>query len=525
MKRLILFAAFLMLTPFLYAGGLLTNTNQSAQYIRMLSRNASLDVDAVYFNPAGLVYLEDGWHFAAYSQTIFQTKPVDSEFPLLNDGYYEGTVNVPVFPTAFGIYKMDKWAFSLGVGPNAGGGSAVYERGLPSFEIPIAKLGYGLQNISPLLAQAQIPAASGYGADLSFEGSSVFWGIQLGATYAVNEFFSVYGGVRYLMAKNTYLGTIENITVETNAQDPSLQSIAADEYLAMSSMVLEPTISNLNTTSQTLQGAIEAGFIDGDATVSDPQLAAVLGALGQSDLTNQQAVNFMNATSNTLQTINNADVSDKVVDTDQTGRGFTPMVGVNISPTENLNIALKYEMKTTLGLKNEPNEGDNYSEELFGEGVQSDIPAILAAGVGYRNEMIEAQLSYNMYFNKGVDWGPNVRDRSMQREIEKNGMEVALGLQFNVLENFAFSVGGMYGDQGVADSYQSDFSFSNPSFTAGAGVEWKLTDALTVDAGFSNTFYQDQTVTFDDPDLGEYKETYSKTTMNFAVGLSYAIFR
>jgi opacity protein-like surface antigen len=85
-------------------------------------------------------------------------------------------------------------------------------------------------------------------------------------------------------------------------------------------------------------------------------------------------------------------------------------------------------------------------------------------------------------------------------------------------------VGGLYGDMGVADSYQSDFSYSNPSVTAGAGIEWKIMDALTLDAGFSNTFYQDQTVTFNDPDLGNYNENLTKTTINFAVGLSYSIF-
>ena len=44
-----------------FAGGLLTNTNQSAQFVRMLSRNASTQIDAVYFNPAGLIKLENGW--------------------------------------------------------------------------------------------------------------------------------------------------------------------------------------------------------------------------------------------------------------------------------------------------------------------------------------------------------------------------------------------------------------------------------------------------------------------------------
>ncbi len=186
-------------------------------------------------------------------------------------------------------------------------------------------------------------------------------------------------------------------------------------------------------------------------------------------------------------------------------------------------------MKTVLELENNTTIDEM---GLFPDGAKSrnDLPAILAAGVGYRNEKFEAQLSYNMYFNKGVGWGPNTRDVAAShptvrnREIDRNGMEVGLGMQYNVSDVFAFSVGGLWGDQGVADSYQSDFSYSNPSVSVGAGIEWLITDALILDAGFSNTFYQDQTVSFTDPDVGAYSETLGKSTMTFAVGVSYAIF-
>jgi len=464
MKKLTFFAAFFMLAQLAFAGGLLTNTNQSAQFIRMMSRNASTGIDAVYFNPAGLIKMEDGWHFAVYNQTIFQTKPVDSEFLLLNDGYYEGTVNVPVFPTAFAVYKMDNWAFSLGFGPNAGGGSATYDRGLPSFEIPISKL-------PGLISSMGVPTTD-YEVKMDFEGSSVFWGIQLGATYSINDAIAVSVGARYLPSLNTYKGAIDSIKVN-------------------------PTHPQINPNGEMMLATDFFG-------VAAPQYVGL--------------------------------VQNKTVDTKQTGAGITPIIGVNISPSENLNIALKYEMKTKLELENIPQGDDNYSEQLFGEGVRNDLPAILGIGLGYNAGLIETQLSYTMYFNKGVtEWGPNVRDMVIwkdrdplqirTREIDRNGMEIGLGLQFNVADNFAFSVGGLYGDMGIAESYQSDFSYSNPSVTAGAGIQWKITKALALDAGFSNTFYQDQTVSFNDPDLGaSYSETLSKTTMNFAVGLSYSIF-
>jgi long-subunit fatty acid transport protein len=536
-----------------FAGGLLTNTNQSAQFIRMMSRNASTEIDAVYFNPAGLIKLENGWHFAVSSQTIFQTKPVETEFPLLNNGNYEGVVNVPVFPTGFGVYKMDNWAFSLGFGPNAGGGAAKYDRGLPSFEIPITKVVPGLAGLAMIDPSWKV---DGYNADISFDGSSVFWGIQLGATYQISDIFSVYGGVRYLPAKNTYQGVIENIQLKVNSDYVSAAPWMTEK--SGQTAVLAGLANAAADMPQTLQPLIDGGAAD--FTLAQLELAGRISAaqrlgietgLQMMELSPEQinamslgmiqgafeeasptfratAAQLSGASGSLAETAGK--LGDKNVNTVQTGNGFTPMVGLNISPVENLNIALKYEMKTGLTLKNEPQEGDNYSNELFGSQVASDIPAILAAGVGYKTGIVEAQLSYNMYFNKGVNWGVNIRDYAAghdpvrQREIAQNGIELGLGLQFDVHEKFALSVGGLYGDMGVADNYQSDFSYTNPSVTGGIGFAWKITDALTLDAGFSNTFYQDVTVSFTDPDVGNYKEHLKKTTQSFAIGLSYSLF-
>jgi hypothetical protein len=52
-KFAVLIIGVFLLMNTAFAGGILTNTNQSAQFVRMLSRNASTDLDAVYFNPAG----------------------------------------------------------------------------------------------------------------------------------------------------------------------------------------------------------------------------------------------------------------------------------------------------------------------------------------------------------------------------------------------------------------------------------------------------------------------------------------
>ncbi len=561
MKKLVLFGALFMFIQAVFAGGLLTNTNQSAQFVRMLSRNASLDIDAVYFNPAGLIKLEDGWHFAFYSQTIFQDKTVDSKFPLLNDGHYVGEVIIPVFPTAYAVYRKDNWAFSFGFSPNAGGGTADFDRGLPSFEIPISKAVPALSGLTQIDPSLNV---TGYNADLSFKGSSVFWGIQLGATYKVSDRFSVYGGVRYMPSKNTYKGSIKHVQLEVAGQmfgAPEWLNQTAGTVSGLASMAgaaatqlggtasgLQPLIDggagaytlvqleNANYIDATTRTALENGLSSlgvAQTQIDQMSLSTVQGTYSSAANTYSTQSAQLSGTAGALEE-SAENLGDREVDTKQTGAGITPIIGINIYPNDDWNISLKYEHKTRITLEN-----DTKVDEmgLFPDGgkTASDVPGILGLGIGYRGlSWLEAQFSYTVYLNKGVDWGYNTRDMAIwkdvdptkihHREMDKNGVEFGLGLQFNLSDDFALSVGGLYGDMGFADSYQSDFSYSNPSKTVGAGIMWKITEKLVLDAGVSHTYYKDQTVTFQDPDFSDYAETLGKTTLDLAVGLSYSIF-
>ena len=56
-KFLLIGAATLIVSNPTFAGDYLTNTNQNAAFLRMVARGASIDVDGVYSNPAGLAFL------------------------------------------------------------------------------------------------------------------------------------------------------------------------------------------------------------------------------------------------------------------------------------------------------------------------------------------------------------------------------------------------------------------------------------------------------------------------------------
>ena len=160
MKKLLTSAVALFITGSLLAGGLVTNTNQSIMFTRLQSRNASTDIDAVYFNPAGLTKLGNGLFVSLNNQSISQTQTITSNYPFLSPSpkEYTGKISAPFYPGIYVAYNTGKFSFSAGVNPVGGGGGATYDDGLPSFEM-------GIADIVPGLALANIPTTQ-YSADI-----------------------------------------------------------------------------------------------------------------------------------------------------------------------------------------------------------------------------------------------------------------------------------------------------------------------------------------------------------------------
>lgn len=96
-----------------FAGDYLTNTNQNAAFLRMIARGASIDIDGVYSNPAGLAFLpQNGLQVALTIQSAYQTRDIAATSPLWTmDGQtsvrnYEGKASAPVIPSVHAVYKM-----------------------------------------------------------------------------------------------------------------------------------------------------------------------------------------------------------------------------------------------------------------------------------------------------------------------------------------------------------------------------------------------------------------------------------
>ncbi|MGD9558327.1 MAG: OmpP1/FadL family transporter [Mangrovibacterium sp.] len=490
MKKTILFGfTWLMGASVSFAGGILTNVNQSAQYVRMLSRNASMQIDAAYYNPAGLVKMQDGFHFSLNNQSIFQSKTIENRFPLLNSSVYKGDVSVPVFPSGFAVYKKDRMALSFGFGPNSGGGTAEYKNGLPSFEVPLSKI--------PLsLAQSGV-GVSAYSADLYFSGTSVFWGGQLNLSWAFSEVFSGSVGMRLILAGNDYDGHITKVSVIRDGK----------------SILVKDLMTGL--AAQASAGA--AAFAQYPASAVMPDAVAAQYGFPSGTTFGDAAAAFSKKASDASEGA--AAAADRYLSLEQKGTGVTPIIGLNIHPDDRLNIGLKYEFKTRLEMTNHT-DVDDLGVYPDGGKFRNDLPAIFTAGVEYKLlDNFKLSGSFNNYFDKSANWS------GKENDIDKNLYEVMLGMEYQLTEKTAVSAGVMHSETGVGRGYQTDLSFSLSSNTVGFGMQFHVNERFDLDLGGLFTVYKDGEKEISYGELGSYKEIYSKTNVDFSIGLTYHIFK
>jgi len=536
MRKILTLVFALMVSGSIFAGGLVTNTNQGALYIRLQSRNASTDVDAVYYNPAGLTKLAPGFHFGLNNQTVGQGRSVMTDYSYLNgapDRTFEGTVFAPVFPSIYAAYNTGKVAFSFGFNPIGGGGGATYEEGLSMIEMPISDL-------VPLLAGQ---GAQGYRLDTRFVGSSIFFGFQGNVSYKINDMISVSAGARYVTAKNKYEGHLKDIQLNMGGTWLPASTVFSGIAAQLTSIVgipaaTAPLVTNFGNNTlaeipdQYLPAANKAGISAGLAAIGVPPANIPVMTLNQIRGAITTATPTLNT--NIAQASATAVVmGDQTADVVQTGSGVTPILGVNLSLSDKLNVGIKYEFKTKLEVTNataadfttgfDPETGEPVTMFPDGAVTVNDMPAMLAVGVEFRPiDKFLITGSYNYYFDQAVDYdGSADKDIDM---IDKNNSELALGLEYGLTENLRASAGWLITFSGVNLNYQDELSYSLNTNSIGGGFGYRISDMVDINLGGMYTMYKEGMKTYSRNMTGSgtvksLTETYNKDTWVVAIGV------
>lgn len=434
MRQFSLLAASLLLSATAaHAGGYLTNTNQSVNFLRNPARDAAIGIDGAYFNPAGVGFMTTGWHLGFNIQSAYQTRTTTSTFGpdgarpfaagIINgqanssDGVkrFNGKAKAPVLPS-FDLARVgEHWFATFHFGITGGGGKCNFTDGLPSFESQVAMV--------PVLVSAIAPGAvTGYTFDTHMQGRQYYFGGQFGVGYKLTPNLNVSVGGRVVYADCNYYGYVRNIGVNVRTADGSTTNMSASDFFTAQGL---PHFSSL--------------------------------------------------------------VADRELNCDQSAWGFTPIIGVDYK-TGRWNLAAKYEFKTRLRLKNRSGENTSGLSEFDDERkVPADIPAILTLGAQYEvTKALRANVGFHYYFDRQAT---QYEDRN--EDLKNGGWEVLAGMEYDISRRWTISAGWQTTNYGLGNNSEfiSDMSFVTNSNSIGIGAAFRLREKVRLNIAYFKTIY------------------------------------
>ena len=492
MKKInaMLVGAMLTVATTATAGGILTNTNQSIDFLRNPARDAAIGLDGVYSNPAGVAFLPEGFHLGINWQYAHQTRTIQSTNPVFalgkkNNGAttktFEGVADAPFIPSLQAAYNKGNWSVQFNFSVPGGGGACEFADGLGSFESVVGSIA---NQLKPL-------GATGYDMDGYMQGRQYYFGFQLGAAYKITKDLSVYGGLRLLYGTATYKAKISNIMVNTEGG-----------YVDFGSF---------------LQGAettIDGGLTKVNAGIAQYEAAGipVPDALTQQKAQLEGTKQSLNALQKYSQGVN--------LLCNQSSVGIAPVIGVDYRIGK-FNFAAKYEFKTQIHMKNEStvNEASEIpavNKFRDSEKIDEDSPAQLAVGAMWNiTDDVRLNLGYHHFFDTNVNWYNNAQDK-----LDGGSNEYLGGVEWDINDKLTISGGLQLTRYQLTDEYMNDMSFVVNSYSFGFGFNYKVADNITLKAAYFQTNYDHYKRT-DYPQVG-ISDDFTRTNRVLGIGCELA---
>ncbi|WP_293574887.1 OmpP1/FadL family transporter [Prevotella sp.] len=521
-----------------FAGGFLTNTNQNVAFNRMMSREASIGIDGVYYNPAGVVFLGDGHHLSINWQLAYQDRTIKNDYSLFTNNVnnpitpreFKGEAFAPVIPSFQYAYNKGRWSFQGNFALTGGGGKCTFDNGLGSFERIVAETAMaacGLaRTVDGALGSVLGREVSMFGSDQAFgaggkysynsymHGRQYYFGLSLGAAYKVSDNFSVFGGVRGIYATTNYYGYVEDIKVGNMPL-----------Y-----MVLDPTKK-------------DAANIELSCDQNGIGFTPIIGVDFKTGKWNFSAkyefktrMRLKNKSVNLVPSIGNlpANLSAQMTQilTAQFTQAGLPaeQAAAKAEAAAAAVLANQTVQKTMLGLKN---QFDTELDEAIGEyadgkKIAADIPAYLSVGVGYSPiDPLRINVGFHFFDDKNAKAYNN-----RQEKLDHGTLEYNAGVEYDINKKFTVSAGWQSTNYGLPEEeattskdkrFMDDKSFVTSSNSVGLGGVWHFNKKMSFTVAYFHTFYQHkkttESVELIPGNAINYSADYSRNNNVFAAGI------
>jgi len=183
---------------------------------------------------------------------------------------------------------------------------------------------------------------------------------------------------------------------------------------------------------------------------------------------------------------------DVTLNCDQTGWGFTPIIGLDYKIGK-FNFGAKYEFKTKIRLDNRAANSESAERlamlDKFRDGrtVKEDIPALLTLGAQYEIlPSLRIMAGYHHYFDKQAS-----QEGGSQKLLKSGSREFLAGVEYDITDRVQASAGWQNTYFGLTDEYMKDMSFNVSSNSLGVGLGIQATKRIKVNVAYFHTFYKD----------------------------------
>lgn len=497
------------------AGGISTNTNMSVAFDRTLSHDAVIAIDGVYFNPAGVVYLNQGYHLSLNWQYVKQQRQIDNvyyplfthntENPTANRSFH-GHATAPVLPSIQFALNRGKLSYQAAVGVGGGGGKCTFDNGLGSFEKIVSETALAASTLAqavdaglgiPMFSTTQAFGKEGtYSAKSFMRGRQYYYGLSVGAAYKFNENVSAFAGVRGVYALCNYYGYVRDIKVGNmplyQVLDPTKTGSADIELNSDQSGIGFTPILSIDYKTGRWNFAAKYEFktrlrLKSTSVNQFPSIGNLSGNLSKAIV-----ANLMKA-------------------------GLSPEAALNKATT-----ALTDPKVTAVmgALKQGFDKGitDATGEYADGKKIPADLPAILTVGAQYTPiDQLRLNAGFHYYFDKQAR-----QYNEHNKQLDRGTIEYSFGTEYDANKWLTVSAGYQGTNYGLTDAYMNDKSFVVSSSSVGGGVAVRLSHKVRLNVAYFHTFYT--TKKTDTPSVvGQqtlsYKADYTRKNDVFGMGV------
>ena len=462
------------------AGGLVYNSNQSAEYIRTFDRGSALDnADIVYYNMAGTPSLKPGWTINLSDQMISRKDAVDTlGNPVLGGKAYVSSNADLLVPDAYAAYRRNDWAAFFGLETLGDTGTHNWKHGLPSLNLAaMQQAGYNQTSVSGVIANDAYAAAAAQGATPA----------QAQAAGTAAQLSS-----QYFQAASSFKTASTCIAFRAGG---ALQ-LSSDLALAMA-----------------------LRYVD-----AQQDLTASADGYCTYDQYNHNLTDHVRTV---------ADVADKA-------HGLSAELGIDLRTDPNVLLTLTWEMATKLDyrttIKNGEGGGGQY---VNGARARLDLPQVVRFGLGWqKTPATRLSLSLIAYREGRADLGllddPTYGINASS--AYRNSYEEAVSVEHVLGPRWLVSFGLDYSQSGQRRGDTVDTSFTGGQgnvLSEGAGFQYRASERLKLNAGLAHSAFLHPYRVTDAGDAGiaaafaaqnvpiSPAKEYNKEALTFAIGLDY----